>query len=80
MKFVTEETIDQVVEALGSSDEALELADDRMAETQPHLIQFLVQEELDALNEEERDYLLLLGMTVWEAARQTEGTLPEISA
>lgn len=80
MKFVTEETIDQVVEALGSSDEALEHADDQMAETQPHLIQFLVQEELDALNEEERDYLLLLGMTVWEAARMTEGTLPEISA
>lgn len=80
MKFVPESTIDDVIESLDQSDEALEKADDLMAQTQPSLIQFLTQEEFDALTEDERDYLLLLGLTIWESARRTVGEIPEISA
>lgn len=79
MKFIPEAIIDQVIEELNRSDEALEKADDLMADTQPDLVQFLTQEELDALTEEEQDYLLLLGLTIWEASRRVMGDLPVLS-
>lgn len=80
MKFVTESTIDLVIEALDSSDEALERADQDMAENQPALLEFLTQESFDVLTEEEQDYLLLLGLTLWEASVKTVGDIPELTA
>lgn len=80
MSFVPETIIDQVIEALDRSDEALEKADQEMADSQPDLMAFLTQEALDVLTEDERDYLLLLGLTLWESARRVQGDLPVLSA
>jgi hypothetical protein len=80
MKIVPEATIDAVIEELNRSDAALEKADEEMAASQPELMAFLTQEAFDVLTEEEQDYLLLLGLTLWESARRTQGELPALSA
>lgn len=80
MKFVSETIIDQVIEALDQSDEALEKADQEMADSQPAIMDFLTQEAFDLLTEEEQDYLLLLGLTLWESSRKVNGDIPEIQA
>jgi hypothetical protein len=80
MKFVSETIIDQVIEALDQSDEALEKSDQEMADSQPALLDFLTQEAFDLLTEEEQDYMLLLGLTLWESARKVNGSIPELTA
>lgn len=78
MKFVSESTIDAVIEDLNKSDANLEKADQEMADTQPELMAFLTQEGFDALTDEEKDYMLMLALTIWEAARRTMGELPAL--
>lgn len=78
MKFVSENTIDAVIEDLNKSDAALEKADQAMADTQPDLMAFLTQEGFDALTDEEKDYMLMLALTIWESARRTMGELPAL--
>ncbi|MCF8239264.1 MAG: hypothetical protein K9I85_13970 [Saprospiraceae bacterium] len=80
MKFVSETIIDQVIESLDRSDEALEKSDQEMADSQPALLDFLTQEAFDLLTEEEQDYMLLLGLTLWESARKVNGSIPELTA
>lgn len=80
MKFVSEAIIDQVIESLDQSDEALEKSDQEMADIQPAVVDFLTQEAFDLLTEEEQDYLLLLGLTLWESARKVNDSIPVISA
>lgn len=80
MKFVSETTIDLVIEALDQSDEALERADQDMADSQPALVDFLTQEAFDLLTDEEQDYLLLLGLTLFEASVKTNGDLPVLTS
>lgn len=80
MQFIPESTINEVIESLNASDAALEKAEDHMIESQPDLVGFLTQEELDILSEEEQDFLMILSLSMIEAARRICGSLPIITA
>ena len=80
MAFVSESIIDEVILDLDRSEDALERADSELAERQPAIVQFLHQEDLDLLTVLEQDFLLMLGLTIWEAARRVHPELPQIPA
>lgn len=80
MQFIPESTINEVIESLNASDAALEKAEDHMIESQPDLMGFLTQEELDILSDEEKDFLMILSLSMIEAASRICGPLPTITA
>jgi hypothetical protein len=79
MKFISEQTIDEAIQALNASDEALEKAEALFMSSQPHILAFITQEDLSALTEEEQDYLFVLTLTAWDAAQRAGIVIPLVS-
>lgn len=52
---------------------------EQMGLEQPSILVYLDGVDSDALNEGERGILTFLGMTIWQAMKQAEGTLPQVS-
>lgn len=79
MKFVTEDIIDQIVERFDDSDAAYEQAVETMEREQPVLMGYLFSEEFDAFTQDEKEYLLLLSTIIWQAAKESNGELAQVS-
>jgi hypothetical protein len=79
MKLVSDKTIDQIIDQLDASDEAFELAMDKAGEEQPMIFAYLTSESFDLLTEEERGYMLYIGLILYLAYKKTNPNLQDIS-
>jgi hypothetical protein len=74
MKFVSEKTIDEVIEALEDlNDEHYEQHTEAFAEAQPVLMSWLFGDNFDLLNEDEKGYLQYLSLIVWLSVVKVNG-------
>lgn len=81
MKFVTEKTIDAIIDRLDSiSDEQYEAQVEEFAAAQPVLIAYLFNEEnFHLLTDEEKGFLQYLALIVWMAVVRTNGVGAAVS-
>lgn len=79
MKFVSEQVIDQVAEAIGTSESSFEWALQEMETRQPVLLAYLFSENFALFTEGEREFLLFLVMVVHSASVRANNDLPPIT-
>ncbi len=80
MKFVSENIIDAVIEALEElSDEHYEQRMEAFAEAQPVLVAWLFSENFDLLNDDEKGYLQYLALIAWLSIRKANGAGEPVS-
>lgn len=80
MKFVSEEVIDAVIEALEEySDEQYEKQMEEFAEAQPVIFAWLFSEDFELLTDDEKGYLQYLSLIAWISAEQVNGPLEAVS-
>lgn len=78
MKFVSEQTIDQVAEELGASESNFEQAIQDMEIHQPVLLAYLFSENFSLFTDREREYLLFLVTVLYRSAKRVNEQLPTI--
>ncbi|MFN7115355.1 MAG: hypothetical protein ACK4TA_01065 [Saprospiraceae bacterium] len=79
MKVITEDIVDQIVERFDDSDAAYEQAVETMEAEQPVLMGYLFSEEFEAFTQDEKEYLLLLATIIWQAVKESNGNVPQVS-
>lgn len=80
MKFVSEDTIDAVIEELETySDEQYEQQMQAFSEAQPVLFSWLFSEHFDLLNEDEKGYLQYLSLIAWKSIVKANGVVEAVS-
>ena len=75
--FISESTIDGVVEALESVDFEQEV--ERFGKRQPALMSYIFSEDFELLTQAEREYMLYLMLVVWQSVEKTKGSLNMIN-
>ena len=75
--FISENTIDGVVEALESVDFEQEV--ERFGKRQPALMSYIFSEDFELLTQAEREYMLYLMLVVWQSVEKTKGSLNMIN-
>lgn len=82
MKFVSEGTIDAVLDELEAySDEQYERAMEAFSQAQPYVFAYLFSDDnFHLLTEEEKGYVQYLGLVVWLAVRRVNGDLPLVES
>lgn len=82
MEFVSDEVIDQSTEELHSLDEnQLQDLINTMSAEQPYLLSYLMGVENDALDNDEREVLLFMGVNIWNAVKKVQpDSLPKITS
>ena len=73
MKFVSEQTIDEVAEELGASEAAFEKTIQDMERHQPVLLAYLFSDNFALFTEREREFLLFIMIVTYEAVKQING-------
>lgn len=80
MKFVSEEVIDGVIDALEAySDEQYEQQMESFSEAQPVMFAWLFSEAFDLLNEDEQGYLQYLALIAWKSVVEVNGPMEAVS-
>lgn len=80
MKFVSEKTIDAVIEALEAlPDEQYEQRMEAFAAAQPVLVAWLFSENFDLLSDDEKGYLQYLALIAWQAIEKENGPVEAVS-
>lgn len=80
MNRISTDQIDELVMRLETlSIEETEALFDEFAEQQPAYVAYIMQEEFEALGEDEHELLLFNAMTVWYIMRELTGELEPIS-
>ena len=80
MPFISEKIIDAVAEELDAQPENYEQLVQEFQDAQPQLMAFILSEDTLFLSPDERDYLLYLGLIIWETVRQQNPQLKEIDS
>ena len=80
MTFITEEIIEGVGDTLGLHPERYGQLVEEFQASQPELMAFLVSDDTSFLTVHERDYLLYLGLVIWEAVRQKNPKIALVKA
>lgn len=78
MKFVSEDIIDQVVEALQENNN-YETEIDALRVTQPTVLAYLLSENFEVLTVQEKEYLLYLTLVIMNAAQHVNPELKAVS-
>ncbi|MEI6410108.1 MAG: hypothetical protein WCR52_12035 [Bacteroidota bacterium] len=74
MKFVSEEVIDQQVDALDNyTDEQYEKQMEAFSNAQPVVFSWLFSEHFDLLTEDEKGFMQYLALIIWNAIVKTNG-------
>lgn len=73
MKFVSEQTIDEVAEELGASETAFEKTIQDMERHQPVLLAYLFSDSFALFTKREREFLLFIMIVAYEAVKQVNG-------
>ncbi len=79
MKVVTDKTIDQIIEMLETNETAFDKALDKASDEQPMIFAYLTSESFDLLTEEEKGYLLYIGLIIYLAYKKTNPNLQDVS-
>ncbi len=80
MEFVSEKTIDAIIEELEDiADEQYEQRMEAFAEAQPVLFAWLFSEQFDLLSEEEKGYLQYLALIAWLSIERVNGPVDAVS-
>lgn len=79
MKFVSEDIIDAVIDALEEySDEQYEQQMGAFQAAQPVIFAWLFSEDFDLLTEDEKGYLQYLALIAWKSNEQVNGSRPPV--
>jgi hypothetical protein len=80
MKKVTDATIDKIIDLLEITEEAFEKALDIASEEQPMIFSYLSSETFEeVLNEDERGYLVYLGLIIYMSYKTANPNLQDVS-
>jgi hypothetical protein len=80
MKNVTDATIDKIIDQLEATEESFEQALEKAADEQPMIFSYLSSEAFEeVLNEEERGYLVYLGLIIYLSYKATNPKLQDVS-
>lgn len=79
MQFISEDTIDSILDELSEDPEKQRLALETLEEEQPVILAYLFTENFNAFLPQEKEYFLYLLLVIWEAAQLSGGALPEVS-
>lgn len=80
MKLVTDKTIDQVIDLLDTAEEGqFEKALEKASEEQPMIFSYLTSDSFDLLTEEERGYLMYIGLITYLSYKKTNPNLQDVS-
>jgi hypothetical protein len=80
MKFVSEEVIDAIIDALEAyTDEQYEVQMEAFSEAQPVLFAWLFSQEFELLNDDEKGYLQYLALIAWKSIVEVNGPLDAVS-
>jgi hypothetical protein len=75
--FISETTIDAVVEALESADFEHEI--EEFGKEQPALMGYVFSEDFDLLTQEERELMLYLMLVIWQSILRDGGEMEPVS-
>jgi hypothetical protein len=75
--FISEKTIDAVVEALESADFEHEI--EEFGKEQPALMGYVFSEDFDLLTQEERELMLYLMLVIWQSILRDGGEVEPVS-
>jgi hypothetical protein len=79
MKVVTDKTIDGIIEILDANEENFEKALDKAADDQPLIFSYLTSESFDLLTEEEKGYMVYIGLILYLSYKKTNPNLQVVS-
>lgn len=69
MEMITDQTINNISDQLGSNDLALEAQFLNLSKEQPGVMQFLFQENYQVLKSEEHEYLLYIALVIYASVK-----------
>ena len=79
MILIPESQIEATAEQFNNSTENFETAIEALAQQQPHLLAYLLSEDVKMLTTQERDYLIYLAVVIWKAIHLHYPDLPTLS-
>lgn len=80
MKFISEEIIDRVAEAIGSSEAAFKDATIDLSMEQPNIAAYIFSDNFDLFTEAEKQYFLFLALVIFKSIKSEVEDLHRASA